>query len=160
MGHISYTYMESPVGRLLLAADDTGLKCISFSTGKGARQPEPGWTPDAAPLAGTVRQLQAYFVGELRQFHIKLAPEGSDFQRAVWDALCTIPYGATATYGEIAARIGRPRAVRAVGAANGRNPLPIVIPCHRVIGSDGKLTGYGGGLPIKEALLALERNNK
>ena len=105
----------------------------------------------------TIRQLRAYFAGELEAFDLPLAPQGTPFQLAVWKRLCEIPYGETISYGELARRIGNPNASRAVGLANGSNPIPIVIPCHRVIGSNGKLTGYGGGLPIKEKLLALER---
>ena len=160
MGKVRYTHMESPVGRLLLAADDGGLTCIGFLRGRGARDPEPGWVADPGPFADVTHQLQAYFSGNLRRFDLALAPEGTLFQTTVWKELCNIPYGGTATYAEIASRIGKPRAVRAVGAANGRNPVPIVIPCHRVIGSDGRLTGYGGGLDVKETLLALERGNR
>ncbi len=157
---ILYTHMQSPVGRLLLAANDVGLTCIGFPEGKGAREPEPGWAADPGPFAEVIRQLRAYFSGDLRRFALALAPQGTPFQMAVWKELCGIPYGGTATYAEIASLIGKPRAVRAVGAANGRNPIPIVIPCHRVIGSDGRLTGYGGGLDVKEKLLALERGNR
>src|SRR5690606_32489233 len=105
-------------------------------------------------------QLGAYFAGELQAFDLPLAPEGTPFQRTVWQALQSIPYGQTISYGELAQEIGRPTASRAVGAANGRNPLPIVIPCHRVIGGNGSLTGYGGGLRFKKALLSLERNGR
>lgn len=105
----------------------------------------------------TIRQLKAYFAGELEEFDLPLAPEGTAFQLKVWENLCDIPFGETISYGELARRIGNPNASRAVGLANGSNPIPIIIPCHRVIGSNGKLTGYGGGLPIKEKLLALER---
>ena len=105
----------------------------------------------------TVSQLRSYFAGEREEFDLPLAPEGTPFQQEVWRRLCEIPYGETISYGELARRIGNPQASRAVGLANGSNPIPIVIPCHRVIGSNGKLTGYGGGLPIKEKLLALER---
>jgi methylated-DNA-[protein]-cysteine S-methyltransferase len=121
-------------------------------------RPDPGWREDAAPLTETVRQLQAYFAGDLETFNLSLAPEGTPFQIEVWQRLRDIPYGQTISYGELARRIGNPKASRAVGLANGSNPIPIVIPCHRVIGSNGKLTGYGGGLPIKEKLLALERH--
>ena len=103
------------------------------------------------------QQLEAYFAGELQRFDLALAPDGTDFQQAVWQALTTIPYGATCSYGEIARQIGKPKASRAVGAANGQNPIPIIIPCHRVIGSTGKLTGFGGGLAAKEILLELEQ---
>ena len=109
-------------------------------------------------MAETIRQLEAYFAGELESFTLPLAPHGTPFQMEVWRRLCDIPYGQTISYGEMARRIGNPKASRAVGLANGSNPIPIVIPCHRVIGSNGKLTGYGGGLPIKEKLLALERH--
>jgi methylated-DNA-[protein]-cysteine S-methyltransferase len=108
-------------------------------------------------LGEAVRQLRAYFAGELQAFDLPLAPQGTPFQLAVWKHLCEIPYGETISYGELARRIGNPNASRAVGLANGSNPIPIVIPCHRVIGSNGKLTGYGGGLPIKDKLLGLER---
>ncbi len=108
-------------------------------------------------LKETIRQLRAYFAGELEAFDLPLAPEGTPFQLKVWRRLCDVPYGETISYGELARRIGNPNASRAVGLANGSNPIPIIIPCHRVIGSNGSLTGYGGGLPIKEKLLALER---
>ena len=152
-----YTQIESPVGPLLLVADDTGLRQILFVNGRHPAQPEPSWKRDRAPLNDTILQLQAYFAGELEKFDLQLAPEGTPFQLGVWHRLCEIPYGKTISYGELASRIGNPKASRAVGLANGSNPIPIVIPCHRVIGSNGKLTGYGGGLPIKEKLLALER---
>jgi methylated-DNA-[protein]-cysteine S-methyltransferase len=151
-----YTRMESPVGPLLLAASEAGLQGIIFENGRRA-QPGPSGQEDARPLQEVIRQLRAYFAGELEAFDLALAPEGTPFQRKVWQKLCDIPYGKTISYGELALRVGNPKAARAVGLANGQNPIPIVIPCHRVIGSDGKLTGYGGGLPIKEKLLALER---
>ena len=151
-----YTHLDSPVGRLLLAANDRGLLCVGFPEGKTALKPAPGWKADPARFSEVIRQLKAYFAGRLREFDLPLAPEGTAFQLRVWQQLRTIPYGKTVSYGEIARQIGNPRAVRAVGSANGRNPLPIVIPCHRVIGQDGSLTGYGGGIRIKEALLDLE----
>jgi len=154
---VCYTEMDSPVGRLLLASDDSGLRLINFQKGKHARRVEAGWKEDAPPLRETMRQLNAYFGGELQEFDLLLAPEGTEFQRKVWSALCDIPYGETISYGDLARRIRNPKAVRAVGTANGANPIPIVIPCHRVIGSDGTLTGYGGGLDIKEKLLGLEQ---
>jgi methylated-DNA-[protein]-cysteine S-methyltransferase len=154
---VCYTEMESPVGTLLLAADQEGLRLINFQKGKHAQRPRDDWRKDAAPLHEAMRQLKAYFSGELREFNLPLAPEGTDFQRRVWSALCGIPYGETISYGDLARRIRNPKAVRAVGTANGANPIPIVIPCHRVIGSDGTLTGYGGGLDIKEKLLGLEQ---
>jgi methylated-DNA-[protein]-cysteine S-methyltransferase len=125
--------------------------------GRQPVQPDPHWHDDAEPLRETARQLRAYFAGELEAFDLALAPQGTLFQLAVWNRLCEIPYGETISYGELARRMGKPNASRAVGLANGANPIPIVIPCHRVIGSNGKLTGYGGGLPIKEKLLGLER---
>lgn len=148
-----YTWMESPTGRLLLAADEAGLRHITFEPA----QPDPNWREDVAPLRETIRQLRAWFAGELHEFDLALAPQGPAFHQRVWRELCNIPYGETISYGELARRIGSPNAFRAVGRANGANPIPIVIPCHRVIGSNGKLTGYGGGLPRKELLLALER---
>jgi len=153
--------VNSPVGRLGLVASDTGLAWIQFH-GAGrteAEQAEPGRRPAPAAtsiLEETARQLDNYFAGRLRRFDLPLSPSGTPFQREVWEALCAIPYGETRTYGEMAETIGRPKAVRAVGAANGANPIPIVVPCHRVIGADGSLTGYGGGMEIKKRLLALE----
>jgi len=152
-----YTQIESPVGPLLLVADDVGLREILFVNGRHHARPDPGWKEQATPFKETIRQLHAYFAGELEDFALPLAPQGTAFQLTVWKRLCDIPYGETISYGQLARRIGNPNASRAVGLANGANPIPIVIPCHRVIGSNGKLTGYGGGLPIKEKLLALER---
>ncbi len=152
--------MESPTGKLLLAADDAGLRYLLFVNGRGSVTPRPHWREDPAPLRETVHQLRAYFAGELREFDLALAPEGPAFHQRVWRELCNIPYGETISYGQLAGRIGSPNASRAVGRANGANPISIVIPCHRVIGSNGKLTGYGGGLPNKEFLLGLERNQR
>ena len=152
-----YTKIESPVGPLLLAGDESALSHILFATGKRAAKPDPAWEEDADRLQEPIRQLRAYFAGELEDFNLPLSPVGTDFQRKIWKLLCDIPYGQTISYGELARRAGNPKASRAVGLANGSNPIPIIIPCHRVIGSNGKLTGYGGGLPIKEKLLALER---
>jgi methylated-DNA-[protein]-cysteine S-methyltransferase len=157
-GNVSYyERIESPVGPLLLVADSSGLRSIAFVNGRNPVQPDPRWQADAEPLRETSRQLRAYFAGELEIFDLPLAPAGTPFQISVWKRLCEIPFGETISYGELARRIGNANASRAVGLANGSNPIPIVIPCHRVIGSNGKLTGYGGGLPIKEKLLALER---
>ena len=153
-----YTYMDSPVGRLLLAGEADGLALISFPEDRYRREPGPDWQADQGNFGAALDQLGAYFAGELTDFDLDLAPEGTSFQRAVWTALRDIPYGETRSYGEIAREIGRPAASRAVGAANGSNPLPIVVPCHRVIGSTGKLTGFGGGIEVKAALLALERS--
>ena len=154
---MNYTQIESPVGPLLLAADEAGLREILFVRGRRPVRPDPAWKEDKTPLKETTRQLRSYFAGELEEFDLPLAPQGTPFQLEVWKRLCEIPYGETISYGELARRIGNPNASRAVGLANGSNPIPIVIPCHRVIGSNGKLTGYGGGLPVKEKLLALEQ---
>lgn len=154
-----YTIMDSPVGRLLIAGDQDGvLTYIAFVEGKNPVEPRPDWEASRVPFSVALDQLQAYFAGELTQFDLSLRLDGTPFQMAVWHSLMDIPYGSTVSYAEIARRIGKPNAVRAVGAANGRNPLSIVIPCHRVVGSDGSLTGYGGGLSVKERLLELERS--
>jgi methylated-DNA-[protein]-cysteine S-methyltransferase len=154
-----YTYIETPLGQLLLAGDKAGLRLVRFQQGKKPQQPEVDWIEDRQPLCESMRQLDAYFAGTLREFSLDLAPPGTPFQRAVWDALLAIPYGQTTSYSALARQLGKPQAARAVGAACGGNPLPIVIPCHRVVGSTGKLTGYGGGVDIKAALLAFERRN-
>jgi methylated-DNA-[protein]-cysteine S-methyltransferase len=158
---VCYTTMKSPVGPLLLAGDERGLLRISFgmvSNGGGKREkfPKAGWNEDAAPFAELMRQLRAYFAGELKEFDVPLRLEGTEFQLRVWQALRGIPYGETISYLELAKRIGDTKAVRAVGLANGSNPIPIIVPCHRVIGSDGSLVGFGGGLQTKQKLLALE----
>jgi methylated-DNA-[protein]-cysteine S-methyltransferase len=152
-----YSYYESPVGSLLLAGDDIALTLISFPSGKAARQPAPDWLRRNELFVPVKRQLAAYFAGELTEFDLALRPAGTDFQLQVWQALREIPYAETRSYGDIAALVGKPDASRAVGSANGQNPLPIVIPCHRVIGSNGDLTGFGGGLACKKHLLALEQ---
>lgn len=152
-----YCIIPSPVGELLIAGDSTGLKVIDFQAGPHPRTPLATWVRTVRPFEEAVEQLNLYFAGQLREFTLPLAPEGTPFQLRVWQALRTIPYGTTVSYSEIASRIGRPRAMRAVGAANGHNPISIVIPCHRVIGKTGALVGYGGGLAIKQALLAHER---
>jgi methylated-DNA-[protein]-cysteine S-methyltransferase len=156
-GAIAYTYLETSIGSLLLSASDSGLDSVLFPTNGRPAAPAPTWHEDALLLQEPIRQLRAYFAGKLENFDLALAPQGTPFQQKVWDELCLIPYGETISYGELAKRIGNPNASRAVGLANGSNPIPIIIPCHRVIGSNGKLTGYGGGLHIKEKLLALER---
>ncbi len=149
--------MPSPVGPLLLAASEKGLRSLQFDAGK-MPQAAPGevWIESRAALRPYTRQLRAYFRGQLREFTCKLDLQGTDFQKRCWEALCAIPYGTTCSYAELARKVGRPRAFRAVGQANHRNPIAIIVPCHRVIGSGGSLTGYGGGLPIKEKLLRLE----
>lgn len=153
---IVYTHVESPVGPLLLAADERGLLEIRFARQGRPERPDPSWSEDRGALVDPARQLERYFAGELHEFDLVLAPLGTPFQLEVWRALRGIPYGRTISYGELARRVGRPAASRAVGAANGRNPLPIVVPCHRVIGAGGDLTGFGGGIEIKRALLELE----
>lgn len=155
-----YTYLESPIGLLLLAGDESGLRRIGFPEGKNPPQPAPEWRRDARCLLYAADQLDAYFAGTLRDFDLPLQMQGTPFQLSVWKALRDIPYGQTISYGELARRIGNPKGSRAVGLANGANPIPIVVPCHRVIGSDGKLTGFGGGLKTKEALLTLERSGQ
>ncbi|KQO57033.1 MULTISPECIES: methylated-DNA--[protein]-cysteine S-methyltransferase [unclassified Methylobacterium] len=152
-----YTFLDTPIGALLLAGADECLRCIGFPTGKGAVTPRADWHQDDAAFAEARRQLSAYFEGRLTRFDLELDPRGTPFQRQVWTALMDIPPGETISYGELARRIGRPSASRAVGAANGANPLPIVVPCHRVIGAAGSLTGFAGGLDTKRWLLALER---
>jgi methylated-DNA-[protein]-cysteine S-methyltransferase len=154
---MDYAWEDSPVGRLLIAADASGLRYVLFQAGRSPAEPLPGWREDATRLADTIRQLREYFRGERREFELPLAPEGTPFQQRVWRELLAIPYGETISYGELARRVGSPRGSRAVGLANGANPISIVIPCHRVVGSAGQLTGYGGGLRNKQWLLAFER---
>ena len=151
-----YTFMDSPVGRLMLVCREGALTCIEFENGWHAGGATAGWVISDEPFEEPVRQLREYFAGHRREFELDLSPVGTPFQQSVWSALREIPYGQTRSYADIACRIGRPRAVRAVGAANGRNPLPIVIPCHRVVGQNGALTGFGGGLETKRRLLQLE----
>jgi methylated-DNA-[protein]-cysteine S-methyltransferase len=151
-----YCYLDTPIGELLLAGDDDGLCLVSFPEGAMRRDPEPDWIYNEKPFAAALQQLTEYFAGERRTFDLPLKLSGTEFQMSVLQALQEIPYGETTSYADIAERVGRPRAVRAVGAANGRNPIPIIVPCHRVIGSHGDLTGFGGGLDTKEALLRLE----
>jgi methylated-DNA-[protein]-cysteine S-methyltransferase len=153
---ISFTYIDSPVGRMMLVGNSQGLLEISFMAGRAPRAPDPRWHLDDSLFGDAIAQLRDYFNGNLREFDLRLHPVGTPFQLLVWQALREIPFGETISYAELARRIGKPRAVRAVGAANGKNPLSIVIPCHRVIGSDGSLTGYGGGMENKKYLLALE----
>jgi len=154
-----YCYFDTPIGELLLAGEDGALAMIGFPKGSMRRDPESDWIYNEKPLAEARRQLQEYFDGERKAFDLPLRLNGTEFQVSVLEALQNIPYGETVSYGEIAKRIGRPKAMRAVGAANGRNPIPIVVPCHRVIGSSGDMTGFGGGIDTKEALLRLEAEN-
>jgi|TARA_B110000971_G_scaffold165144_1_gene169144 methylated-DNA-[protein]-cysteine S-methyltransferase len=155
-----YTYHETSIGSLLLAGQGDALSLLGFPQGKMQRRHESGWQRDDAPFRDAMEQLNQYFAGELDAFDLRLAPSGTDFQRAVWKALMEIPYGDTWSYGQVAEHIDRPKASRAVGAANGVNPIPVIIPCHRVIGSSGKLTGFGGGLETKEYLLGLESQRR
>ena len=148
--------LDSPIGRLLLAGDGESLIQVHFQSGPRPLRPPAHWISDPASFSGASRQLGEYFAGKRRRFELALGPRGTDFQQRVWRALTEIPYGKTISYGELARRIGQPSASRAVGLANGANPLPLIVPCHRVIGADGTLTGFGGGLPIKRKLLALE----
>lgn len=169
---MTYRFLESPVGDLLLARDDAGLRVIHFLDRAGADLTvggskfgrsgigPSGWNKRDDDFDDVVTQLREYFAGTRRQFDLPLAPEGTPFQQRVWRALLDIPYAETVSYGELAGRIGQRNASRAVGLANGSNPISIVIPCHRVIGANGKLIGYGGGLPNKERLLALERGER
>jgi methylated-DNA-[protein]-cysteine S-methyltransferase len=163
-GAVYYTTVESPCGPVLVVGDEHAVRHVSFCEGRGALSVAPGWLDGshgrgAAPrlLGEARRQLAEYFARTRREFSFPVAPQGTTFQQKVWRALSRIPYGKTVTYGELAKRIGRPTASRAVGAANGRNPVPVVIPCHRVIGAGGRLVGYAGGVDIKERLLRLER---
>src|ERR1700719_4924038 len=154
---MNYDYVDTSIGPVLIAGDAEAIRRIAFPRNGKPFRPEPGWEHSArGPVGEAIRQLRDYFVGLRTGFDLPLAPEGTPFQRAVWRQLQDIPYGETISYGELARRVGNPKASRAVGSANGANPLPIVIPCHRVIAGDGTLGGFGGGLPTKQALLALE----
>ena len=148
---------DSPVGPLLLAGNRDGLHVLSFGVGSRPRAIEPSWVLDTkGVLTGVRKELDQYFAGRLRQFTTPVAFGGTPFQHSVWMELCRIPYGETISYMQLANRIKNPKAVRAVGLANGANPIAIIVPCHRVIGANGSLTGFGGGLPNKRALLELE----
>lgn len=150
---------KTPIGRLLLAGDGERLKFLVFDAPELRHRhglPLGGWVKDERPFRETIRQLEAYFRGQLNTFDVPLDGDGTAFQQKVWKALQQVPYGCTASYGEIARAIGQPTASRAVGMANGRNPISIIVPCHRIIGSSGRLVGYGGGLDRKQKLLQLE----
>lgn len=149
---LRYTYVDTPIGAILIAGDGNAIIETYFAGAK----PKPDWIRDDEAFHEAAAQLREYFAGNLQAFDLPLAPRGTEFQQSVWSALLEIPYGQTTTYSTIANKIGRPAAVRAVGAANGANPIPIIIPCHRVIGANGSLTGFGGGLDVKRQLLALE----
>ena len=151
-----YRYYQTPIGTLLLASDGEYLQLLGFPTGAMKRRNDSSWEENDEPFKAVIKQLDEYFDGSRQDFDLPLRPEGTEFQRRVWQALQHIPYGETWSYGELAKYIGNPNASRAVGAANGINPIPVIIPCHRVIGSNGKLTGFGGGLGTKAFLLTLE----
>lgn len=153
-----YTHFDSPVGRLLLVGDFEGVRRIDFSTGPMARGADPAWRRSDGPFMTALRQLGAYFDGTRTTLDFPVILDVTAFQARVLEALQTIPFGETRSYADIAAQIGQPKAVRAVGGANATNPLPLVFPCHRVIGSNGSLTGFGGGLPLKRWLLDFERS--
>ncbi|MBZ0222365.1 MAG: methylated-DNA--[protein]-cysteine S-methyltransferase [Dokdonella sp.] len=157
---MQYDLLKTPIGQLLLAADADGLHHIRFDRADRDAVIEPHWQRGGEWLEPVLAQLRAYFDGELQHFNLPLAASGTPFRTSVWHALTQIPYGETISYGELARRIGNPAASRAVGAANGANPLPIVVPCHRVIGASGTLTGFGGGLPVKQWLLEHERKQR
>lgn len=155
---MDYASMETPVGELLIVGDGEAVREIRFGEeGRRSAEVEDGWRRGGAVVVEAKKQLDEYFEGRRRAFDLPLAPSGTKFQLRAWRVLQEIPYGATRSYGEQARAMGQPQAVRAVGAANGRNPIPIVVPCHRILGGDGTLTGYAGGLHIKEFLLDLER---
>jgi methylated-DNA-[protein]-cysteine S-methyltransferase len=157
---MNYTTVDSPIGELTLVGDEHGLAGLYMEVQRHGPKRDPAWRRDPAALADAAEQLEQYFAGERTEFELELAPRGTAFQRRVWSLLLEIPFGETTTYGALAQRLGDPRTVRAVGLANGRNPISIVVPCHRVIGANGKLVGYGGGLDRKRALLAHEAEVK
>ncbi|MHB8245950.1 MAG: methylated-DNA--[protein]-cysteine S-methyltransferase [Acidimicrobiales bacterium] len=154
-----WRFIDTPFGRMLLCGNDDTVHQLLLpnATDEISKKLDPGREGCPRAVAAAARQLEEYFAGERLSFDLALDPKGTEFQRAVWFALAEIPFGHTVSYGAIAARVGRPTAFRAVGMTNGRNPLPLVLPCHRVIGSSGKLVGYGGGLDLKERLLGYER---
>ncbi len=156
---MKYRYIDSPFGRVLIAGDEKGLTWLAFARGRQRSTPLPDWVEANrdALLRETKRQLDAYFTGKSDCFDLPLDPRGTEFQQRVWRKLVAIPFGKTVSYTELARRVGRPRAFRAVGAANGQNPVSVIIPCHRVLGKNGDLTGYGGGLETKRRLLELEQ---
>ena len=152
-----HTMIDSPYGPLTLVADDDGALCGLYMVDQRHRPPEENFgTPDDTPFAEATAELQAYFAGELKEFTLQLRLHGTPFQQTVWDQLRRIPYGETRSYGDLADALGNPGASRAVGLANGKNPIGIIVPCHRVVGANGSLTGYGGGLDRKQRLLDFE----
>jgi methylated-DNA-[protein]-cysteine S-methyltransferase len=155
-GFMIYTTVDSPIGELLLLGDGDTLHGLYMQDGRKPIRVNPSWVRDDEAFADVRRQLDEYWAGERTSFEVKLHLAGGAFQRTVWHALTEIPYGETISYGELARRIGQPDKARAVGTANGANPIAVIVPCHRVIGADGKLVGYGGGLDNKRRLLELE----
>lgn len=155
---MTYDYFRSPQGRMLLVADDKAITSVSFVGQKYAPRVARDWTRDGshAPIRKAKRELAEYFAGRRRRFSVRLAPRGTAFQRKVWKAIAGVGFGRTIAYAELARRAGRPGSARAAGAATGRNPIGVIVPCHRIVGTDGALTGYAGGLAKKKALLALE----
>ena len=151
-----YTFLDTPIGSLLLAGGGQTLTRVGFARDGEPEKPGAAWVRDDARFATVIAQLLDYFAGNRREFSLDLLPHGTEFQKKVWKVLQSIPYGETRSYGWLASAIGNPSAARAVGAANGANPIPIIVPCHRVIGSSGALTGFGGGIPVKKFLLELE----
>jgi methylated-DNA-[protein]-cysteine S-methyltransferase len=159
MKAVTFRTLDSPIGPLTVAGDGSVITNVRMTDQTHPPSDQNQWHHEPAAFSDAARQLEAYFGGELTRFDLVLRPEGTTFQRQVWNALLEIPYGETTSYGEIARRVGKPGAARAVGLANGHNPISIIVPCHRVIGADGSLTGYGGGLDRKLALLQLERDH-
>lgn len=155
-----YDWMEWPLGRLLLTCRSEGLTGLLFDTGKHARGPAPGWKRGASLLRETADQVDEFLRGQRREFDVPLSPDGTEFQHRVWRELSRIPYAETRSYRDVASALNNPHATRAVGAANGRNPISIIVPCHRVVGANGSLTGFGGGLAAKTWLLTLERDGR
>lgn len=157
---INYDIIDSPVGQLLVTGDGNTITGLYLENHKGGPSIESGWKRDPEQFQALRDQLAKYFRGELSDFDLKLNLKGTEFQQQVWKLLEEIPHGKTATYGELAGKLGRPQASRAVGSAVGRNPVSIVVPCHRVLGSNGAITGYAGGVKRKEILLELERSSR
>ncbi len=156
---MNYEIIDTPIGPITLVGDGKALSMVGLPESRRPLVIQANWKRDPTGLEEAKRQFAAYFAGELIEFDLSLAPRGTEFQLSVWKALCTIPYAATISYAELAQRVGNPKASRAVGLANGANPLSIIVPCHRVIGANGSLTGYGGGLKAKQILIALERRH-
>jgi methylated-DNA-[protein]-cysteine S-methyltransferase len=155
---ICWEEADSPLGSFLLAGDGRTVVAVSLPGRWAKEDVASDWSYSVGSMAPVATQLEAYFAGELRDFDVEVAPTGTAFQRSVWRALASIPYGTTASYRDIATAVGNPRATRAVGSANNRNPIALLVPCHRVIGANGSLTGYGGGLGMKSWLLDHERS--